>query len=292
MSLWNNYLLPTSIQEAVDALSELDGTSAVIAGGTDLLLDLDQGRHPPVDTMVDITRIDELQQVRVEPDGIFIGAAVTHNEIIHNPVLKENARCLVEGCGLIGGPQVRNVATIGGNVAHALPAGDGTIALVALDAQACIVNSEGETWLPSGDLFAGPGVTTFDRSRELIKGFRIPLSGPGEGSAFDRVMRPQGVAIAILNMAVWMRFASDGSVESARIAVGPGGPTPFRAHALEDFLSGRVLDADTLDESARTLQDEIKLRTSPYRATEAYRRHLIATLLDRTIGRISAQLVE
>jgi CO/xanthine dehydrogenase FAD-binding subunit len=290
MSLWKNYLVPTSIDEAIAALNTLPGSKAVIAGGTDLLLDLDQGRHPPVDTLVDISSIEEMQEIRIETDGIFIGAAVTHNQIVQNSVLEDHARCLVEGCGLIGGPQVRNVATIGGNVAHALPAGDGTIALVALDAEACLVNSNNETWKPIGELFAGPGKTTFDRTRELIKGFRIPLAKSNEASAFNRIMRPQGVAIAILNMAAWMRLASDQTIEKVRISIGPGGPTPFRAYALEELLRGCKINQDTLDEATKTLLRDIQLRTSPYRATEAYRRHIISTLLERSVGRIQEEL--
>ncbi len=290
MSLWKNYLIPTSIEDAVNTLKRANGPVAIIAGGTDLLLDLEQGRHSPVDTLVDITRIEEFRQVRVDPEGIFIGSAVTHNDIIHNPILKDHAQCLVEGCGLIGGPQVRNVATIGGNVAHALPAGDGTIALVALDADACIVNSDGETWQPIGELFAGPGKTRFDRTQEIIKGFRIQPKHENEASAFDRVMRPQGVAIAILNMAVWMRLGADRNIEQIRIAVGPGGPIPFRAYELEDFMCGQKADANTLQDAAQALLNEIQLRTSPYRATEAYRKHLIATLLQRTADRIAERV--
>jgi carbon-monoxide dehydrogenase medium subunit len=290
MSLWKHYLLPTSIEQAVTALNEANGRAAIIAGGTDLLLDLDQGRHQPVETLVDVTRIEELKQIYLDSDGIFIGAAATHNDILHNALLQEHARCLVEGCGLIGGPQVRNVATIGGNVAHALPAGDGTIALVALDAQACIATKEGEIWQPIGELFEGPGMTKFDRAREVLKGFRIQPKQGREASVFDRIMRPQGVAIAILNMALWMRLDPESVIHQIRIAVGPGGPTPFRAFHLEDMLCGRLVDDKTLAIASRELLEEIRLRTSKHRATEAYRRHLITTLLQRTVARVIEQV--
>ncbi len=103
-------------------------------------------------------------------------------------------------------------------------------------------------------------------------------------------MRPQGVAIAILNMAVWMRTNPDATIEQIRIAVGPGGPIPFRAHEFEDYVCGRRADAETLQDAAQKLLDEIQLRTSPYRATEAYRQHLIATLLGRAFARIANQV--
>jgi carbon-monoxide dehydrogenase medium subunit len=136
----------------------------------------------------------------------------------------EAATALTEACGLIGGPQVRVVATLGGNVAHALPAGDGTIALLALDADAELASLGKREWLPLAELFAGPGQTTFDRTRQVLVGFRVPLTVYREASAFYRVMRPQGVAIAILNVACWMRLSPSGEIEDVRIPA-DGGPT-------------------------------------------------------------------
>ena len=185
----------------------------MIAGGTDLLLDLRQGRHPVVDRLIDISEIPELNEIKKEGDQIIIGASVTHKRIISDPLLREHAECMVEGCGLIGGPQVRNVATIGGNISHALPAGDGTISLLALDTMVEIASPESFSWQPLGDIFAGPGKVNFDRSKEFVTRFRFRAKGEQEGSAFDRVMRPQGVAIAILNMAAWVKLDDDGSTQ-------------------------------------------------------------------------------
>jgi CO/xanthine dehydrogenase FAD-binding subunit len=283
MPLWNSYAQPTSVDDALAALADCGGKTAIIAGGTDLLLDMQQGRHAPVELLVDVTRIEEMSVIEHETDHIFLGAAVTHSTILAHNLLREHAACLVEGCGLIGGPQVRNVATIGGNVAHALPAGDGTIALLALNAQALIASKGGRTWKPLSDLFAGPGQTSFDRSREILVGFNLPLRKGGEGSAFRRVMRPQGVAIAILNMAVWLRQAADGSLEDIRLAIGPGGPVPFRAIQTEDVLRGGHATEAALSSATEALLSEVQLRTSKHRATHAYRAHLSGPLLDRTI---------
>src|SRR3990172_9853527 len=136
MTDWQRYLQPEKVEEALAALDSAGGRGRLVAGGTDLLLDIQQGRHPPVDVLVDVARIGEMRGVRVEGESIWIGAAVPHAEIIAHPVLQARATALTEASGLIGGPQVRVVATLGGNVAHALPAGDGTIALLALDAPA------------------------------------------------------------------------------------------------------------------------------------------------------------
>ncbi|NIS81671.1 MAG: xanthine dehydrogenase family protein subunit M, partial [Anaerolineales bacterium] len=184
MSLWQDYLQPETVEEALTALVSAPGPSAIIAGGTDLLLDIQQGRHPPVHTLVDVSRVEEMRRVRSDDAHLYLGAAVTHQEIIQHPLLQVQAQCLVDACGLIGGPQIRNVATLGGNVAHALPAGDGTIALLALDAEAQLTSTDGSRWDPVEKLFAGPGETAFDRKREILIGFRLPILGPREASAF------------------------------------------------------------------------------------------------------------
>jgi CO/xanthine dehydrogenase FAD-binding subunit len=293
MISWEQYLRPDNLEEALAILAKADGSARVVAGGTDLLLDIQQGRHPPVPCMVDITGIPELRAIAATDDEIYLGAAVTHTAIVEDPLLNEHAPCLVEACALIGGPQVRNVATIGGNVAHALPAGDGTIALLALDAQAQIASQEGRRWADLEHLFSGPGQTTFDRSREILVGFRLKKRRPGETSAFRRIMRPQGVAIAILNMAAWMSRPAGSIVEDVRLAVGPAGPQPLRARKTEAVLRGRELSEDVMAEATEALLGEARLRTSPHRATIEYRRHLTGILLRRTInaaiGAVAAQ---
>jgi len=143
MSLFQEYMQPDTIEEAVENLKDAPGSVAVIAGGTDLLLDIRQGRHQAVDRVVDISGISEMQEVALVENFVYLGAGVTHKQIISNSLLGDHAQCVVEGCGLIGGPQVRNVATIGGNVSHALPAGDGTISLLALDTEVRIASTDG-----------------------------------------------------------------------------------------------------------------------------------------------------
>jgi carbon-monoxide dehydrogenase medium subunit len=145
---------------------------------------------------------------------------------------------------------VRNVATLGGNVAHALPAADGTIALLALDATAEIVSLEGRRRVPMEQLFAGPGQSTLQPRGEILVGFLLQRRGPGQASAFRRVMRPQGVAIAILNTAIWLE-RQEGCIRDIRIAVGPAGPTPFRARQTEATLRGKPPDPPVLASAYR-----------------------------------------
>jgi CO/xanthine dehydrogenase FAD-binding subunit len=280
---WQNYLQPERVEQALAALQSADGEARLIAGGTDLLLDIQQGRHPPVSTLVDVTGIRELRALEVEGTNAAIGAAVPLAEIVGHRELQKRATALTEACGLIGGPQVRNVATLGGNVAHALPAGDGTIALMALEAQAQLASSRGREWVPLERLFAGPGATAFDRRRTLLVGFRLALASPREGSAFLRVMRPQGVAIAILNMACWVRLTADGSIEAARLSCGPSGPTPRRCPQAERALVGGSRHRIDWPSVTGALQDDVRFRTSPHRATEEYRLHLSGVVLKRVV---------
>ena len=283
MTNWRSYLQPEKVEEALAALDAAGGRARLVAGGTDLLLDIQQGRHPPVEVLVDVAGIREMGNIRVDGDVALIGAAVPHATIVDHPVLKARATALTEACGLIGGPQVRFVATLGGNVAHALPAGDGTIALLALDAQAELASVDKREWLPMAGLFAGPGRTTFDRSRQVLVGFRFPLTTAREGSAFYRVMRPQGVAIAILNVACWMRLSMGGEVEAIRISCGPAGPTPQRCVGAEAALTGSSLSTIDWDKAGGALLDDVRFRTSPHRATIEYRKHLAGIILRRVV---------
>ena len=278
------YINAQSLEEALDTLGLEDRSIAVIAGGTDLLLDVRQGRHPRPDIFLDVSEIEEMRDICLEGESIFLGGAVTHNEIVSSELMNKHAQCVVEGCGLIGGPQVRNVATIGGNVAHALPAGDGTISLLALDAEVQIASKSRELrWEPLINIFAGPGKVTFDREKELLVGFRFSRKNFREASAFHRIMRPQGVAIAILNMAAWVKFDTKDCIEDVRIACGPAGPRPFRAYQTESLLKGKRFDDTSFNLACQELEGEVRLRTSVHRATKEYREQLLSVLLQRVL---------
>ncbi len=282
MNICQNYCIPHSVSEALSALAKAPDEARIIAGGTDLLLDIQQGRHPPVHTLVDITQIPELTVLEIRGDQIFIGAAVTHKKISTSPIVNEHAQALATACGMIGGPQVRNTATLGGNVAHGLPAADGTIALMALGAQAEIAALDGVRRIPLGEIFLGPGRTILDPKKEILTGFYVGLRRPGESSAFNRIMRPQGVAIAILNLALWLRLEEDVLTE-VRIAVGPSGPVPRRMLDTEEVLRGHPLTEERLAMACQALLGEASFRTSRHRATREYRQKMACVLLETTL---------
>ncbi|HEX9616642.1 MAG TPA: xanthine dehydrogenase family protein subunit M [Anaerolineales bacterium] len=282
MTLWKNYYLAESILAALQALSEAGDPSRLIAGGTDLLLDLQQGRHSPVHTLVDVTSIPELNTIEIRGEQLFVGAAVPLTQIVASPLLQYHGEALVEACALIGGPQVRNTATLGGNVSHALPAGDGTIALLALDAQAEVASIEGHRFVPTESLFLGPGKSSLDPRKEILVGFYLPLVRPRQASAFRRVMRPQGVALPILNAAIWL-FRTEDRIAEIRVAIGPAGPRPLRARETENALCGKRLTPDVVESAFGALLSEARFRTSPQRASAGYRRHLAEVLLEETL---------
>lgn len=281
MPLWKEYLHPQTVEQAVQALAAAPAPALPIAGGTDLLLDLQQGNHPPVHTLVDLTGIPELHRLEVRGSELFIGAGVPHNRIMESPLAREHAASLVEACGLIGGPQVRNAATLGGNVAHALPAADGTIGLLALEAEAELASPQGRRRVPLPLLFSGPGKSTLAVA-EIIVGFYIPLRQPGQASAFVRVMRAQGIALPILNLAIWLERAGE-TIRAARVAVGPAGPIPFRALQTSAYLAGKPFTPEAIAGAQEILLAETRFRTSPARATAEYRRELAVVLFKNAL---------
>lgn len=301
MNLWQNYIRPKNLSAAMDAFAHAPRPLAPIAGGTDLLLDLEQGRHSPVQTLIDVTSIAEMTLLELRGDELFLGASVPVNRIVLDPLAVRHAQALTEACELIAGPQVRNVATLGGNVAHALPAADGTIALLALDAQAEIFALSGVTSdseersrsalrrIPFKELFLGPGKSSLKHGEELIVGFYIPIQKtlrvsktPRVSSCFKRIMRPQGVALPILNCAVWLE-RNDDIVTDIRIAVGPGGSIPFRATQAEDMLRGKSLNETTFESALEALLAQAQFRTSARRASADYRQHLVVSLFKDTL---------
>ena len=277
MNLWQNYVRPKNLAEAMHAFATAPRPLMPIAGGTDILLDLEQGRHSPVHTLIDVTSIVEMTALEVRDDSLYVGAAVPVNRVATTPEVATHAQALTEACNLIAGPQVRNVATLGGNVAHALPAADGTIALLALNAQAEIAGLTGTRRVPFKELFLGPGKSSLKHGEELLVGFHLSLSTFHQASCFKRIMRPQGVALPILNCAVWLERENN-TVKDVRIAVGPGGGTPFRATQAEDTLRGKPFNDETFESALDAMLAQAQFRTSARRASADYRRHIVSGL--------------
>lgn len=282
MKICNHFNYSTSVEEALISLRDNAGQARILAGGTDLLLDINQGRVSPVETLIDITRIQELNILEEAEDHIYIGSAVLHRDITNSSIIINQAQALSEASGLIGGPQVRNVATLGGNVAHALPAADGTIALIALDAQVEIATLDGRRKVSINEMFVGPGKSALHPQNELLTGFYLSKIKKNQGSAFKRIMRPQGVAIALLNCAIWLEREGE-IIKDIRISIGPSGPIPKRLELVENALRGSVFNPAGIEDAYQKLLDNYSFRTSKHRASQEYREEMARVLLFETI---------
>lgn len=291
MSLWKRYHTPKTVDEALEILAEYRGDARVVAGGTDLILEMHEGRRPPVKALVDVTHIEGLDQIQREDDWISIGAAVTHTQVVRSSLVREHGTALAEGSSVVGGPQVRNVGTLCGNVAHALPAADGTVALVSLGAEGQVANREGSRWVPLLDLFEGPGHSAVDSTRELLTAVRFRPTAEREASAFTRVMRPQGVALPMFVVSVMVRLDEAGErFEKTRVSLGPVAPVPYRSRVAEEVLRGAPAGDDAYQQAVDAALDECNPRTSRYRATSEYRLEMIQTLLPKALATAVARL--
>jgi CO/xanthine dehydrogenase FAD-binding subunit len=281
-NLCEEYILARTVEEALQALTTANDCARIVGGGSDLLLEIQQGSHPPVRRLVDVTEIAEMCALEARGQTLFIGASVTLSRLANSSLVRQHARALGEAAALMANPQVCNVATIGGNVAHALPAADGTISLLALDAQAEVANLSGKRKIPLCELFKGPGESTLNPCRDVLVGFYLPLCENGQASAFSRRVSPQGIALALLNMAVWLERKAD-QITRARIAIGPSGPVPRRMPVAETLLIGQNSTSEVQSRALEEILKEAHFRTSLHRASAEYRRHLAGVLLEEAL---------
>ena len=283
--MWQEYLFPSSVEEALAMLAECEGRARLVAGGTDLIIELTEGRRT-ADCLVDITRIPELGKMTLEDGMIVLGANVTHRQAAESPLVRERATVLAQACQSVGSLQIRNVGTLGGNVVNAMPAADGTTALLALEAEAEIADGTGRRWAPLPDLFAGPGVSRVDSTREMLTAFRFRALGEGQGSALERIARRRALALPILICAVVVTLSEDGEdFESARIALGPVAPVPFRASQAEESLRGAPISLKTMARAGEIAMQESHPRSSLLRASREYREEVIKVLVRRGLER-------
>ncbi len=275
---WNNYYVPDTVADALAILQRYDGGARVVGGGTDLLVESRRGLRRPFEAIVDASRLAGLNSIVEDAGYLVIGCGVTHTTLVNDERIIRAGTCLSESCGVIGGPQVRNTGTLAGNVAHALPAGDGTIGLLALGGEVEIASTGGTRWMRAKDTFKGPGQSVIDRHREILTRLRFRPTGANEGSAYHRVMRPQGLCLPIISMATRLQIEDD-VITSAGISMGPVGPIPWYAEPVAEMLIGEPATKAQFEKAAAVALDNISLRTSKYRATEEYRATMIRTYL-------------
>lgn len=272
------YLRPSTLQEALSLLDELGSQAAVLAGGTDLLVEARQGKLK-ASCFVDIGGIEELKAVELRGSEVRLGAGVSFSEIVSSQLLKEHAPVLVQAASTVGSPQIRNVATVGGNVVHCSPCADSVPALLVHEARAVLRSSKGSREVPLESFLLGPYRSAIG-SGEILTEF-VLKSLSGLWASFQKVARRRELAIARLSLAVVAQTV-DGVFASMRIALGSATPAPKRMSRVEEFLLGRAAKESNLWEAGRILAQEM-IGASGIRASTAYKEKAVQGLLVRSL---------
>ncbi len=270
-----DYSAPEELEEVLERLESHGETTALLAGGTDLIPLMKRGMSRP-EYILNLKHVNGLAGIVQQP-GLFIGALTTIRAIEMSEDLRTACPILSEAASKIAHVQIRNLGTIGGNISHASPAADFAPALMVLDAGVEIMDREGKRTIPVKDFFLGPGKTVLE-SNEMIRGFRIPEMGGAATYAFKKVPSRSSKGLAVANIAALMSFKEHGAiVTDARVAVGAMGPTPIRCGRTEQMMIGEKISADLFEAASETLQGETQPITD-IRASKAYRETLIKAL--------------
>ena len=287
--MWQAYETPRSVTEALTLLDRHQGQAQIIAGGTDLIIELQEGRHE-VECLVDVCRIPGLDGIQQVGEYLLLGANVTFRQLHESPLVRSTFRVLAEAAETVGALQIQTVATLAGNLVSALPAADGSVALLALDAEVEVATLEGRAWQPVSELFLGPGQSAIDPHRQMITAIRVPIPPSHHGTAWERIGRRRALVLPILNCAVSVLLDEPGErFEWARISLGPVAPVPFRARETEAFLQGRETSPEVFAEAAQVAAGEAKPRTSLLRASKEYRVEVLQVLVKQGLARAVEQ---
>ena len=271
---------PTSIEEAVALLARFGERARVLAGGTDLVLDLKAGKVAP-EALVWVGHIPRLRRIEQRDGRLCLGAAVTATMLLDSAPVRRAALPLALAAEAFGAPAARDMATLGGNVATASPAGDLSIALLALDAAAVLAGPRGERRAPLADLFVGSRRSAI-APEELLVQFHIPVGDGRIGGDFVKLGPRQALAISVVCAAAAVTLGDGGMCEEARIALGSVAPTPLRARGAEDILRGRRPKGAVLDQAAERAAAETN-PISDIRGSAWYRRRVTPALVRRAL---------
>jgi len=280
------YLVPTSLAEAVEMLAANAERARVVAGGTDLLLEVRRRARPGVDTLIDLTRIPGLDRIDAGEDTVRLGPLVTHAGVVASGPCWERATPLAQACAEVGSPQLRNRATVVGNVVTASPANDTVSALVALDAEVTATSLRGERTLPLGGFLLGVRRTDLAPD-EIVTGIVFPALRPDERGIFVKLGLRKAQAISVVHLAAVVRLAG-GKVSAARIALGSVAPTVVRAEAAEEVLVGSTLDEATIDAAARAAI-AAAAPIDDLRADAAYRSEAVGVMVRRALRALAGK---
>jgi CO/xanthine dehydrogenase FAD-binding subunit len=275
------YIRATDTEHAVALLAQYRDTARVLAGGTDLLVELKTAPHGP-HAVIDISRVAPLKRIERTDGGLRIGSAATHAEIASSELVRSSCAVLAQAANAIGAVQTRNAGTIGGNLVTCVPSMDSGPPLLALDASVVLASERGKRRLTLGEFFLGPRRTAA-LADELLTHILIPEASLGKAMTFLKFGLRKGQALALVNVAAgFFREANAATFQSPRIALGAVAPTVIRAFEAERCLEGRRIDSRAIREAAALAAAEAS-PIDDFRASASYRRSLIAVLVRRAL---------
>ena len=274
-------------QHALALLAEHGASARILAGGTDLLVELKSASHTP-QVIVDISRAEDMKSIAITGEGLSIGALVTHTEIMRSPLICGMFPALVDAAHTIGAVQTRNLGTLGGNLVTGVPSMDSGPTLIVLDALVTVAASTGRRQIPLAEFFVGPRKTIL-KPGELLVEIVIPKRNLGKPAHFLKSGLRKGQALALVNAAASLWVDWDKHVFVApRIALGAVAPKVIRILQAEAYLEGRSITPEAMTEAGRIAVNEAK-PISDFRASAGYRRDLIAVLTRRALENAYAQ---
>ncbi len=275
---------PATLDDALSALDRYGPAARPVAGGTDLLVELDRGVRPGVEVLVDLSRLPGLDGIVADGDRIRLGGLVTHNQVIASSLLVDRALPLAQACMEIGSPALRNRATVAGNLVTASPANDSISALWALDATVALRSTRGHRSVPVRELFTGLRRTVIEPG-ELVVGLDVPMLRSGERGIFVKLGQRRAQAISVVHLAVVVGRDGDGPdapVTRASLALGSVAPTVVSAVAAEERLLGGPLDDRAIAHAAALAASGVT-PIDDVRATATYRSEEIAEMVRRAL---------
>jgi carbon-monoxide dehydrogenase medium subunit len=283
--MWQNYKIPASLSEALDLLHSHQEKARIVAGGTDVLLELQQGIKP-TSTLIDITGLSELKYVRLENGTFHLGALTTHNDVLRSQECRKYAFPLFQACLEVGAPQIRTRGTLAGNVVTASPANDTITPLMALEAEIVLLSRNGERIIPLRDFYLGVR-RTLCQPDELVREIRLPALAANQRSLFIKSGLRRAQAISILNVAFVLTFEDDGRISDSRITLGSLAPTIVHSSRAEAYLKGKQLDTAVCDEAGKLACMDVR-PIDDVRATASYRLTTLATLVSHALQSLAS----